>query len=874
MGEVYRARDTILKRDVALKVLPAALAHDPERMARFQREAELLASLNHPSIAIIHGLVDSEGQRALVMELVPGETLGDRMRHGVLPPEEALIVARQIAEALEAAHEKGVVHRDLKPGNVMITPSGLVKVLDFGLASMVQGASSTPPDPANSPTLTMNMTQAGVILGTAAYMSPEQAAGTMVDKRADIWSYGVVLWEMLSGRRLFGGDTIAHTLADVLRAPIDFDKTAAPAPIKNLLRRCLDRDPKTRLRDIGEARVAVAKYLADPQSETEVAGPHGSPPKRRLAWAISAVLAAALGTIGFIHFREQPPQQPDPVRFQIQPGLTLGAAGPFSISPDGRKMVLVAAGPDGTTRLWIRSLDSLELRSLPGTETAPNVPPPFWSPDSRWIAYDASGKLKKVAVTGGPPQTLSAVSAPVVGGSWNRDDTILFSVNLGGIMQIPASGGTPVPLTVLDASRKEAGHVFPTFLPDGRHFIYLSISTLAENSGVYVGSMDTKASEQPRRKVVGTEYGPAYVPPVNSVSGVGHLLFRREKSLMAQPFDDRTQELSGEAVPVAEGLNSFLANGFFSASNNGVLVHRAGGGQNSQLTWFDQQGGVVGAVGEPGYYESLALSPDNKQTVFSRLDFQTISQDLWLLDFSRGATIRFTFGAGLASNPVWSPDGSRIAFAATRDGQSSFYQKLASGAKDQEVLLNVPAAAGFPFPTSWSRDGRFLAYTAVDAKTGSDVWVLPLENRKPFPLLHTQFSESNGQFSPDMRWVAYGSNESGREEVYVRAFSPDNPESASTGKWIVSKGGGMTPKWRAYGKELTYVRPDGKLMSVAIAGGAAFQAANPRELIQLTTGGGPVDVAADGRVLQAIPVEKNSQVAFTVVLNWQVSLKK
>ena len=722
----------------------------------------------------------------------------------------------------------------------------------------------------------MPATQAGVILGTAGYMSPEQARGKPVDKRTDIWAFGVVLYELLTGRRPFEGETLTDTLAAVtLKEP---DLQRVPNQVRKLLRRCLEKDPKNRLRDVGDA-MALVEDTPEPVNEVQASRAL----KPTLAWAMTGVLAAILAVIGFIHFREQPPRPPELVRFQIQPGLSMDAAHSFQISPDGRKLVIVAAGPDGTTRLWIRSLDSLELRPLPGTETVPDIPPPFWSPDSRYVAFDAVGKLKRVdVVAGGPPQTLCDVSAPVVGGSWNRDDTIIFAANLETIVRIPASGGTPTPVTALDASRKEAGEIFPSFLPDGRHFIYLSISTVPENNGVYVGSLDAKPSEQARRKVVGTPFGAAYVPPTNSASGVGHLLFRTERLLMAQPFDDRTQELSGEPVSIAEG-SSYLSNGLFSASSNGVLVRLAGGSnQNSQLTWFDKQGHAVSVVGDPGVFNTLSLSPDDRQVVFSRLDYQTLNQDLWLLDFSRVSTTRFTFGPGLVRNPVWSPDSSRIAYSANSPvldnlyKRINLYQKVASGAKDPEVLLNIAGASlsNFPFPTSWSSDNRFLLYTVTNTKTAdSDVWVLPLKSLTPFPLLHTEFSESSGQFSPEVRRVAYVSNENGHEEVYVRTFSPDTPDSASTGKLMVSKDGGRAPKWRPDGKAITYIRPDGKLMAVAISAGPDFQAGTPGELVQLAKGGGPMDVAADGRVLQAIPVDKDAQ-AFTVLLNWQALLKK
>ena len=686
-----------------------------------------------------------------------------------------------------------------------------------------------------------------------------------MDKRADIWAFGVVLHEMLSGRRLFEGETLSDTLAAVVMKNPDWEQV--PFQVRKLLRQCLEKDPNHRLRDVGDA-MALVEDSREPMSVAQASR------KRTLPWAMTGVLAAALAVIGFIHFGEPQPRQPQSVRFQIQPGLSMGAASPFAISPDGRKLVFVAAGPDGVTRLWIRSLDSLELRQLPGTETIPNIPPPFWSPDSRYVAFDANGKLKRVNVAGGSPETICEVSAPVIGGSWNRDDTIIFNLNLGGIMQVPASGGNPSPLTVLDASRKEAAHAFPSFLPDGRHFIYVNLSDEPEYAGVYVSSLDAKPSDRARR-LVATKFGPAYVPPLNAASGVGHLLFRREGSLMAQPFDDRTQELSGEPATVAEGLSSFLANGFFSVSTNGVLVHRLGGGQSSQLTWFDPQGRALRVVGEPSFFSngSLALSPDNNQAVFSLLDYPTLSQDLWLLDFYRGTTTRFTRGTELVQNPVWSPDASRIAYASTRGGQF-IYQKLTNMVTDPEVLLDVTGAVTLPVPTSWSRDGRFLMYTMVDAKTARTYGFSRWRAASRFPSFTTISNESSGQFSPDMRWVTYVSNESGSEEVYVRDFSPDSPETASTGQRTVSKGGGTAPKWRKDGKEIIYFRPDGKLMAVAITAGSVSPLEAPRELAQLAKGGGPADVARDGRILQAVPIDKDVQAAFTVVLDWQAALKK
>jgi serine/threonine protein kinase len=867
MGDVYQATDLKLGRSVAVKFLPENFSHDSERVARFQREARVLASLNHPNIASIYELEEIAGRHFLVMELVPGETLAERIARGAIPLSEALPIGKQIADALEAAHEQGIIHRDLKPSNIKVRPDGAVKVLDFGLAKAFE-SSATNSTLSQLPTVRMSATQAGVILGTAAYMSPEQARGRPVDKRTDIWSFGVVLHEMLTGRTLFHGDTLADTLAAVVTKPPVWDDV--PFQVRRLLRQCLQKEPRDRLRDIGDAMTLVESAV-----EPAISAQAENKTRSALPWAVTGLLAAILATLGLIHFREQPSQQPELMRLQIQPGLTMGEGSPFQISPDGRKLVLVAAGPDGNTRLWIRSLDSLELRSLPGTETEPNIAPPFWSPDSRSVAYGVSGKLKRVdiATTGGLPETICNVSSFIVGGSWNRDGTIVFGANLGGIFQVPAKGGTSLPVTVLDASRGDATHIFPMFLPDGRHFIYLNVvGDSSEASGIYVGSLDKKPDQQSRERLVATTFGAAYVRPVDAASGVGRLIFRRGRSLMAQPFNDRTMDLSGEPVAIADGLSDYLSNGFFSVSSTGVLVHREGLGQNTQLTWFDRQGRPGDVFGEPGFFEALAVSPNNQQVVFSRLDAEMQSINLWLLD-SQGRLIRFTDGTSFASFPVWSPDSSQIAYATSLTGRFSLARKLASGVHDPEVLLNVAAETGFPTPTSWSSDNRFLLYTLPGSNTGSDIWLLPLQDRKPIALVQTQHNESGGQFSADMRWIAYVSNDSGHDEVYVRSFSPDNPASPAAEKWPVSRDGGSAPKWRLDGKEITYIRPDGMLMSVAVEPGPAFHAQTPKELFLLTNPGGTAEVASDGRVLQGIPLEKNPFATFTVTLNWQ-ALKK
>ena len=614
MGEVYRARDTKLGRHVAIKVLPVAVAADAERLARFEREAKTLASLNHPNIATVHGLEQTCDVYALVMELVEGEDLSTHIARGPIPLSDALPIAKQIAEALEAAHEQGIIHRDLKPANIKIRADGTVKVLDFGLAKLTEagGAGSVGPNEVSrSVTLTSPavMTGMGVILGTAAYMAPEQARGNVVDKRTDIWAFGVVLYKMVTGRRLFDEKTVSDTLAAVLKETPTWE--GVPARALPLLRRCLEKDPKRRLRDIGDAMELLAEA---PQPAT------AAPSARHAAWmwpSAAALLAVALASLAVVHYREQPPAPPEPTRFQIllPDKVSLTAAGGFSVSPDGRQLVFAAAGSDNVTRLWVRALDSLEAHPLAGTEISGIPLPTFWSPDSRFVAFATpEGSSRRSISRAVRQQMLWDTPAPIVGGSWNRDGVIIFALGSGGLMRVPAAGGVASPLTALDPSRREVTHLFPSFLPDGRHFLYLRLSNTRAGSGVYVGSLEAKPEEQSSKLLLQTTYGPVpYVPLPDSVSASirGQLLFRREGTLMAQPFDDRSLELSGEPIPVAEHLGSFLANGFFTASTNGVLVFRTdAASQSAQPAWFDRHGTRLGNAGEPGNYSGLALSPD------------------------------------------------------------------------------------------------------------------------------------------------------------------------------------------------------------------------------------------------------------------------
>ncbi len=886
MGEVYRARDSKLGRDVAIKVLPDIFARDPERMARFGREAKVLAALDHSNIASIYGLEDSGNTHALVMQLAEGPTLADRIAQGPIPLEDALRIAKQICEALEYAHEKGIVHRDLKPANIKVAADGGVKILDFGLAKAMD-TEMTPEDISNSPTLTRMATQAGVLLGTAAYMSPEQAKGKSADRRADIWAFGCVLYEMLTGKMAFPGETVTDTLAAVIRADPDWSQLprATPARVQVLLQRCLQKDPKQRIQAIGDARISIDEILSGAPEAAQVRGATVPVWRRVMPWSVAALLFIALVSLAFVYFGETRTAPAGLVRFTIPLPQTKTAVLtiPFALSPDGRQLAFAAEGPDGRYGLWIRSLDSLEAHPLSGAEfSSNNISIFFWSPDSRYIAFGDGGELKKVDVSGGPAQTLCGMSGILIGGTWNPDGVIVFGNARSdlGLMQVSENGGIATPVTLVDSSRKETFHGFPVFLPDGRHFLYERGSDTPENSGIYIGSLDAKPAEQSLKRLLTSTSQPAYMPP--SGGRPGYILFVRDRVLLAQPFDARRLELTGEPVPLAEQLGTLQRYAYFSTSANGVGVYRTGVGGLSHLTWFDRQGRVLGTAGDPGAYDTISLSPDGTRAVVSRSDdpSKPTTETLWLVDFSRGTSTRFTFGSSSAILGAWSPDGSRIIYGSKSAGEYDLYQKLASGVSGEDVLLK---SSDDKWLTDWSRDGRFLLYQSTGQSTKGakeDLWVLPLEgDKKPFLFEGTASLSDNGHFSPDGHLVAYASDESGRNEVYVRTFSPATAATSGNtgGKWLISTAGGNEPRWRGDGKELYYIAPDGMLMAVDISSGPVFRAGVPKPLFQSPPYSGYVtenhwDVTRDGQ--RFLFAEQNIQAPFTVILNWPSLLKK
>ena len=863
MGEVYRARDTKLGREVAIKVLPAAFSADADRMHRFQQEACAAGALNHPNILVIHHIDTYEGAPCIVSELLEGETLRQRMRGAMLAQRRVIEYATQIANGLAAAHERGIVHRDLKPDNLFITKDGRVKILDFGIAKLTQpkgNASQT-----DIPTRRVD-TDPGVVMGTVGYMSPEQIRGKGVDHHSDIFSFGAILYEMLSGRRAFHGESAADTMSAILKEdPPDLSDTnqkISPA-LERLVNHCLEKNPEERFHSASDLAFALEALSGSTATSAQtVAMPAFAPRwfKRRelIAWAVAgiAILIAAVA-LTISNFR-RPPTETRAVRLFINPPEK-ASFGSFAISPDGLRLAFAATDASGKTLLWIRPLDSINAQPLSGTEEATL---PFWSPDSRFIGFFAAGKLKKIEVTGGPPQTLC--NTPFArGAAWNRDGVIIFTPNtLAPLYRVSAAGGEPTPVTTLDKSRQETSHRWPYFLPDGRHFLYTVLGA-PESRGIYVSSLDAK--ENRRLLNVGNS-DVAYAPP-------GYLLFRREATLMAQAFDADKLQLSGDPFPIAEqiGYNPSFQT-FFSVSQTGVLAYSSGGSGKTQLAWIDRGGKQIGLVGQPGTYLRPSLSPDEKRVAVDDVDSQGNS-DIWLIELGRGNPSRFTFDPAIEWIPVWSPDGSRIVFASNREGVLNLYQKPASGAGKEELLLKTDLAKA---PTDWSTDGRFIVYGVIDPKTKWDVWVLPLfGDQKPVPFLQTEFNERSGRFSPDGRWIAYASDESGTYQVYVQSFP------TSGGKWQVSTNGGSFPAWRRDGKELFYVSEDKKIMAVEVKGeGATFERGAPKVLFDLRVRSfidaqARFAVTADGqKFLVNNTIGETASAPIAVVLNWTADLKK
>jgi serine/threonine protein kinase len=850
MGEVYEATDTRLGRVVAIKVLPSELAADPGLRERFDREARIISSLNHRHICALYDVGRQDGIDFLVMEYLDGETLADRVARGPIPLADSIALARQIADALDAAHEKGIVHRDLKPANIKVTAEGTVKVLDFGLAKATVAAAGRADQP---DALTVMTTTPGTIVGTAAYMAPEQVNGREADRSSDVWAFGCVLYEMLSGRRAFEGATISEVLASVLRSEPAWQRVPSDTPpsVLRLLRRSLQKDPKLRLRDIRDARLELDERESPPAERGGASAARGRRTER-LVW-VSALTSVVLiaGVFGMRALRQASPSE---LRLEMNTPPSKSAA--LAISPDGSKIVFQASA-EGPPQLWLRSLDSGTARPLPGTERGAT---PFWSPDGRSIAFVADTRLKRIDIDGGSIETLVAGIPTPLGGSWNGDDEIIYGNNPGGpIFRVSAKGGERAAATQIDTTRQR-GHQSPQFLPDGRHFLFYATGT-PEGRGVYVGELDGSAVKR-----LFDADGPAVY-----AADRGAVLFIRAGRLLAQLLDLDRLELRGEPLLVADRVSQDTG---LSISSTGTIVYRslpAESGQR-QLLWVDRSGREIGKeVYDGSAAFGLDLSHDGRRIAVYRL--VNANMDIWSFETSRRVWNRLTFGAGDDIFPVWSPDDTRVISGSVRTTNIvDLYQTFIGGAHGEEMLVVSDRPK---FPMDWSADGRFLLYAVLDPKRGFDLWALPLAgDRKPFEVVATDFNEGLGQFSPDGRWIAYQSDRTGRPEIYVRPFpGPGND-------FIASNAGATQVRWSGDGKELFYVGADERLMGLPVAvspDGNAMEFGTAAPLFKTSMVSSTINtikqqyaVLPDGRsfVLQSILGDANAS-PITIILNWK-----
>jgi eukaryotic-like serine/threonine-protein kinase len=875
MGEVYKAWDARLERTVAVKVLPPHLSSSPELRQRFEREARTISQISHPHICALYD-VNREGETEyLVMEYLEGETLADRLAKGSLPAEHLLRYGIEIADALDKAHRQGIVHRDLKPGNVMLTKSG-VKLLDFGLAKFQAGGRDAVASGVSRLATEMQasqpLTERGTVLGTFQYMAPEQLEGKDADARSDIFSFGALLYEMATGKKAFSGSSQASLIGAILRddpPAISEISPMVPPALNRVVKTCLAKDPEDRFQTAHDAKLQL-QWVAEGGSQAGLPAPVVARRKNRerLAWAVAAAafLAAALATFGYLR---RAPRAATRVGAFVLPAeksellVSDRASGSLTVSPDGRFVTFAARDADGKSSLWLRPTGELAAKPIPGTAGADF---PFWSPDSRFIAFFADGKLQKVDVSGAPPLPVCDV-ANGRSGTWNREGVILFSADTTtGLVRVPAAGGTPKPATTLDTARGETTHRWATFLPDGRHFLYMagahSAGTKSESNAIYLGALDSNEKTlllQARSNVVYAS---------------GYLLYMREHILLAQRFDLGARRLTGEPIPIAEGVKYDPAyfRGVFAVSEDGVLVYALGetGSSATRLTWVDRAGKPLGEpIGEPAEYSALSLAPDGKRIAAGINDSSTGAGSIWLID-GRGVRTRFTFG-DLAEAPVWSPDGGRIAFQRlNKQGASEVHVKSVGGSDREEVVFRGERPAT---PVDWSLDGRYLSlqlHQRSGVKTGEDIWMVPLEGGgKPFPFLASEFNETGASFSPDGKWVIYASNESGRTEVYVVPFPGPG------GKYQISTGGGIGAGFFKGGKEIIYGTPENDAISVEIqAGPSGLEVGSAKKLFKVP----PILTLAatpDGeRILLAAlpPVTSSARVA--LVTNWTAGFEK
>jgi serine/threonine protein kinase len=883
MGEVYRARDTRLGRDVAIKVLPTHLSSNPDLRQRMEREAKAISSLNHPHICTLYDVGSQDGVDFLVMEHLEGETLADRLHRGALPLEEALTTAIKIADALDKAHARGIVHRDLKPANIMLTKNG-PKLMDFGLAKPAPGLSSASgADPLTPSTPTMSvaalsasaspLTQKGTVVGTFQYMAPEVLKGAEADARSDVFSFGCVLYEMFTGRRAFEGKSQFSVLGAILdKEPehISAVLPSSPPRLDETVWRCLAKSPDQRYGCMHDVRIQLeALAEASPQAGvTPAESLTPSPAGSRLPWLVAAITTLIAFGVGAAYVFQAPKPAPV-VRSSILPPAgtafvtMLPASGPPVLSPDGTRLAFTARDEKSKVLLYVRPFTSLTALPLAGTEDATY---PFWSPDSREVGFFIPGKLKRINAGGGPPQNVcDAVSGR--GGAWGQDGVIVFTPSATQpLFRVSAAGGTPEPASKLDLSRADNSHRWPWFLPDGKHFLFWARSSRGSpENELFVGELGSLQAKA-LAKAEST-----------AVYASGHLLFMRDQSLMAQPFDPRRIELSGEPVPIAEhvAVNGATARPLFSASQTGTLIYQSGetsGGWN--LLWFDRDGKQRGSIVQVDRYLTPTLSPDGKRLAAMIFAGAQGIGDIWIFDLTRGTSTRLTFGGDSHLDPVWAPDGKTVFYASTAKGPPHIYAKAADGSGPERTVLESPDTV--ELPRGVSPDGRFLVYERRMNKTetGYHLWVLPLfGDGKPFPIVQDAFDEGLPAVSPDGKWMVYQSNESGRREVYITAFP------GGGAKWQVSTSGGTSAKWRRDSKELFFLDPTDKIVAVDVnASGNAVRLGTSHDLFQ-TVGiqreYGPFDVSADGKrfLLNSGNLKEGSD-PFTLVLNWPAELKK
>jgi len=870
MGEVYRARDTRLERAVAIKVLPRHLSPSADLRERFEREAKTISRISHPHICALYD-VNREGETEyLVMELLEGETLSARLERRALPLEQVLRYAVEIADALDFAHRQGIVHRDLKPANVMMTKFG-AKLLDFGLAKVFKPGG--PVESVTSVPTAVNVTREGTFLGTWPYMAPEQLEGREVDARTDIFAFGAVLYEMATGRTAFSGTTQASLVGAILHTeppPISMVQPMTPPALDRVVKTCLSKDANDRFQTAHDLRLQL-QWIAEGGSQAGV--PASVVARRRsrerLAWA-----AAAAATLAALAVALLVPARPREALHRVQSSILppeksafVFDGGPMALSPDGRRLAFLAPTAEGKNLLWVRPLNGMAAQPLADTDGAGY---PFWSPDSRFLGFFAGGKLKKIDASGEPPQVLCDAQSGR-GGTWNREGVILFSPSLRDALQrVSSAGGSPAPATELDASKQEYSHRFPFFLPDGRHFLYLAQAMRAGQIGgeeVCIGSLESKE----RRSLFRANSNPVFAPAAPGAAS-GHILFSRERTLLAQPFDARRLRLSGEAFAVGEQVQYFANFGFgvFTASDNGILAYQASGaGSMTQVVWLDRSGKQLDVLGPPADYLRPRLSRDGRRVAIDVGDPQTGRFDIWIYDLARRVSTRFTFEADSVF-PIWWPDDSRIVFQSNRKGQSALYQKVSSGTGNEEFLVQE---GGLKVPTDLSSDGRFLAYHVIDNKTKTwDLGLCSVAEKKTSVFLSTPAAEVNGRFSPDGRWIAYQSDESGTVEVYVQPFPGHG------GKWQISKAGGTQPVWNRNGKEIFYVSADNKLMAVDVKADSGFEAGPPRALFEVhlkSVNGWKYDISPDGqRFLANVVIGEVRSNPITLVLNWAAETKK